>query len=430
MSTDKFYIKWDNYLLNMLSELDSLRTSEDLVDVTLSCGGQLFKAHKVVLSMCSSYFRNVFKNNPCKHPVVILKDVNQDDIKALLKFVYQGTVYVSEKKLSSFLRTAELLQIKGLAGTESNINPDLESTQTSLEKNSLSALQQLSTNNNKVEKQDTSTSTVKPNNLPDFPIGSNSAKRKKCFPDIHTSTSSCINFGIASTSKSQCTSDQSLATAGIPQVRENCTVCDVSSNNLYEKEEYPYITLNEDQKQVGPQDTRKLSIRQCILPFVHHCQCKDPNCRSSTCQRVKRIIQHVKLCKIKCYGTCPLCKRYVVLCFHHSKYCTQFKCPILFCSEIKDKIKQQQQQEVQLLRRQTAFINTGTLVTENTAFVGAAPQHNMPIQSKMIPHKAPVMVPNTQLQSSNDAATITAAETITSLTAKVYEPTSTTNDNQ
>lgn len=45
----------------MVTELDSLRTSEDLVDVTLSCDGQLFKAHKVVLSMCSSYFRNVFK---------------------------------------------------------------------------------------------------------------------------------------------------------------------------------------------------------------------------------------------------------------------------------------------------------------------------------------------------------------------------------
>lgn len=68
------------------------------------------------------------QDNPCKHPVVILKDVNQDDVKALLNFVYQGTVYISEKKLASFLRTAELLQIRGLAGAASTINTDLVST--------------------------------------------------------------------------------------------------------------------------------------------------------------------------------------------------------------------------------------------------------------------------------------------------------------
>lgn len=61
MTADHFCLKWNNYTLNMVTELDSLRNSEDLVDVTLSCDGQLFKAHKVVLSMCSSYFRNVFK---------------------------------------------------------------------------------------------------------------------------------------------------------------------------------------------------------------------------------------------------------------------------------------------------------------------------------------------------------------------------------
>ncbi|XP_050542124.1 zinc finger and BTB domain-containing protein 26-like [Daktulosphaira vitifoliae] len=183
MTADHFCLKWNNYPLNMVTELDSLRTSEDLVDVTLSCDGQLFKAHKVVLSMCSTYFRNVFKDNPCKHPVVILKDVNQDDVKALLNFVYQGTVYISEKKLTSFLRTAELLQIRGLAGAASTINTDLESTRTSLEKNTVPPLQQISTNNNKIDKQETctSTATVKTES-PKSPNGKVSAKRKKGLP--------------------------------------------------------------------------------------------------------------------------------------------------------------------------------------------------------------------------------------------------------
>lgn len=58
----------------------------------------------------------LLKDNPCKHPVVILKDVNYEDVEALLSFVYQGVVYISEKKLASFLQTAELLQIRGLTG--------------------------------------------------------------------------------------------------------------------------------------------------------------------------------------------------------------------------------------------------------------------------------------------------------------------------
>ncbi|XP_065201840.1 broad-complex core protein-like isoform X1 [Planococcus citri] len=113
---DHFCLRWNNYQSNMVSELDSLRSDKDLVDVTLSCEGHLLKAHKVILSACSSYFRNVFKDNPCKHPVVILKDVNHEDVEALLNFVYQGVVYISEKKLASFLQTAELLQIRGLTG--------------------------------------------------------------------------------------------------------------------------------------------------------------------------------------------------------------------------------------------------------------------------------------------------------------------------
>lgn len=61
MAADHFCLKWNNYQSNMVSELDSLRCSEDLVDVTLSCEGHRLRAHKVILSACSSYFRSVFR---------------------------------------------------------------------------------------------------------------------------------------------------------------------------------------------------------------------------------------------------------------------------------------------------------------------------------------------------------------------------------
>ncbi|XP_045764342.1 broad-complex core protein isoforms 1/2/3/4/5-like [Maniola jurtina] len=113
---DQFCLRWNNFQTNIVSALDSLKCSEDLVDVTLTCEGRNIKAHKVILSACSPYFRNVFKENPCQHPVIILKDVSADDILSLLSYMYQGEVFIEESKLSSFLHTAALLQVKGLTG--------------------------------------------------------------------------------------------------------------------------------------------------------------------------------------------------------------------------------------------------------------------------------------------------------------------------
>lgn len=64
---DQFCLRWNNFQSNIVSALDSLKCSEDLVDVTLTCEGKNIKAHKVILSACSPYFRNVFKVNDLEH---------------------------------------------------------------------------------------------------------------------------------------------------------------------------------------------------------------------------------------------------------------------------------------------------------------------------------------------------------------------------
>lgn len=57
--------------------------------------------------------------NPCKHPIVILKDVCHKELVAILQFMYQGEVNVRQEELATFLKTAEMLQIKGLTGDDS-----------------------------------------------------------------------------------------------------------------------------------------------------------------------------------------------------------------------------------------------------------------------------------------------------------------------
>lgn len=47
--------------------------------------------------------------------MVILRDAAYVDVEGLVRYVYRGEVDVEPKRLQSFLRTAEVLKIKGLA---------------------------------------------------------------------------------------------------------------------------------------------------------------------------------------------------------------------------------------------------------------------------------------------------------------------------
>lgn len=118
METEQFSLCWNNFHNNLRTGFHSLLQDEDLVDVTLAAEGRFIKAHKTVLSICSPYFKELFKANPCKHPIVILQDVKYSALSCLLQFMYQGEVSVSQDEIPTFMRVAEMLKIKGL--TENN----------------------------------------------------------------------------------------------------------------------------------------------------------------------------------------------------------------------------------------------------------------------------------------------------------------------
>ena len=48
---------------SLTNAFKSLLENEDFVDMTLSAGGKTLRAHKVVLSACSSYFKNLLKGD-------------------------------------------------------------------------------------------------------------------------------------------------------------------------------------------------------------------------------------------------------------------------------------------------------------------------------------------------------------------------------
>ncbi|KAJ8965090.1 hypothetical protein NQ314_004391 [Rhamnusium bicolor] len=126
----QFCLRWNNFQANITSQFETLRDDEDFTDVTIACEGQRLQAHKVVLSACSPFFKELFKTNPCSHPIIFMRDVEARHIIALMEFMYAGEVNVAQAHLSAFLKTAESLKIRGLTDTTSE--PDLQKEEDTL----------------------------------------------------------------------------------------------------------------------------------------------------------------------------------------------------------------------------------------------------------------------------------------------------------
>lgn len=126
-----YLLKWADFQHSLLNSLDKLRNDTTFIDVTLSCEGQKYGAHRVLLAASSPYFKDLFQGIVGSHPIIILRETSARDLEALLEFIYNGEVNVPEEQVDSLLKTATDLQIKGLAqnkesrmkkGSVSNVN--------------------------------------------------------------------------------------------------------------------------------------------------------------------------------------------------------------------------------------------------------------------------------------------------------------------
>jgi hypothetical protein len=61
MSGQQICLKWNSFQSNIVTSFENLWEEEGLVDVTLASDGQCIRAHKVILSACSPFFRRVFQ---------------------------------------------------------------------------------------------------------------------------------------------------------------------------------------------------------------------------------------------------------------------------------------------------------------------------------------------------------------------------------
>lgn len=127
MTQSHYSLRWNNHQSHILAAFEALLQAETLVDVTLVCAETSVRAHKVVLSACSPMFQRIFSENPCKHPVIVLKDFSGWEVQAIVDFMYKGEISVIQEQLQSLIKAAESLQVRGLA-SQDPFGVDKEST--------------------------------------------------------------------------------------------------------------------------------------------------------------------------------------------------------------------------------------------------------------------------------------------------------------
>ena len=121
---EKFSLKWNDFTSNVQRSFQSLRKEEDFFDITLI--GDDYKhvtAHKLVLSSCSEYFKNIFSNNKKyfqSQAMICLEGLNQADLNNVLDYIYQGEVQIQQHEIDRFLKIADRLKLEGLIGGAQN----------------------------------------------------------------------------------------------------------------------------------------------------------------------------------------------------------------------------------------------------------------------------------------------------------------------
>ena len=124
---ERLSISWDEYQSNIVKCFKSLRSEDDLFDVTLVSDDQKqVTAHKLVLSASSEYFKSIFKRNKHSHPFICLSGVRAQDVQNILDFIYNGEVQLLQDDLHKFMEVAQRFKLEGLI-TEPKVPDELES---------------------------------------------------------------------------------------------------------------------------------------------------------------------------------------------------------------------------------------------------------------------------------------------------------------
>jgi len=101
-----------------------LRQDNQFFDVTLaSDDGQQVKAHKLVLSSGSLYFREILgKASQEMHPFIILSEVSYNELVGIIELLYSGVTSIIDESFDRFVKVSKLLKLIGFVNDENPVD--------------------------------------------------------------------------------------------------------------------------------------------------------------------------------------------------------------------------------------------------------------------------------------------------------------------
>ncbi|XP_074753681.1 kelch-like protein 38 isoform X2 [Athene noctua] len=111
-STEEFLFKDQDFSSELLRQLNALRQSRMLTDVTLCSEGFEIPCHRNVLASSSPYFKAMFCNDfrESRQAKVTLKGISAEILDQIILYIYTGEILISAENVLCLLETASMLQ--------------------------------------------------------------------------------------------------------------------------------------------------------------------------------------------------------------------------------------------------------------------------------------------------------------------------------
>ena len=105
---EKYSLRFNEFEANIKFSIREINKFQRYCDVTLaSDDGDIFKAHKIVLSAGSTFFSDILEKVDHPNPFIFMKGIRKAD-----NFIYTGEVCIAQEELNTFLEEVDKLLVK------------------------------------------------------------------------------------------------------------------------------------------------------------------------------------------------------------------------------------------------------------------------------------------------------------------------------
>jgi len=102
---------------------------------------------------------------------------------------------------------------------------------------------------------------------------------------------------------------------------------------------------------------RHRSIQLHMQLLQHASGCRNQQCPSANCNKMKNLLKHGANCTTRVQGGCAICRRIWALLQIHARQCRREACVVPKCRQLKEQLRALAQQQAQMDERRRAAMN-------------------------------------------------------------------------